>query len=236
MKPIRKMVTLVVMASMFVFLAACNGGSGGSLGPVTNESYSLFPPSYFTNKHLETYHVDATLTGSPLEGNFTIHAGPAKNFNSMDVFNLVKVRTLDAWGMSIISEIENYYTPIFLNSKGESVVYYVGINLVTTGVTYTVTSSPTPEIPLSAKIGDSGDMGTFIGSDGSTVTITWRLEEGDDNDDNLAKLYIIEDSTSQGYSETIYHISPDGSYETFEMSATLSGGALLLTGEKILEE
>lgn len=171
-----------IAALSVVILTACGGGGGGSTP--TNQTdllnqtspditFRLFPSEFLTEGYSESY----TLTGSDTEGGtqtgtFNIETRAQTTYLNAPAIptdgtlNITNTET----GAFIASVGAEYYS-IDLND-----LHYLGFSSTTFG---TVTASATTTaIPLTAKIGEFGTVGTYIDSAGDKEVISWQLIDG----------------------------------------------------------
>ena len=133
-------------------------------------AFNIFPPGFFGGNYLH----NITFTGSDTDS--SIHTATLLEESGADTtFNSISVKTIKetllitnvGGGGSVSGGLSNqYYTNDLNNLK--YVGYFVGINNVATATSSSI-------MPITTYIGDSGTMGSYERSDGSTFTITWQL-------------------------------------------------------------
>jgi hypothetical protein len=197
------------------FLAACGGGSTSNNGDTptsTSIDFSLFPPAFFTS-----YNESANLTGSDIKGvsytgtttdtlqtQTTFLGDPAIPVEGVIDFNGNNGSFGTATLISHFSTDPNDRR--FLGVSGDVIT----------------ASATTSAIPLTANIGDSGVMGTYIDNASFTTLAVWQLEDGFNGN---AKLILINVTTDAGGTidntfTTTYLIEPDGTRISVEYVTT----------------
>jgi hypothetical protein len=222
-----------------LFLSAC-GSSGGGDTPADNSSgsgiptdttidFALFPPDFFTS-----YDASADLSGTfsdgvnsdiAVTGSVTEIIQAQSTFSGQATIPILTTTTFTSSTVFGTALITDHYSidadnRLYLGSEDD---------VISTAVT-----TPTI-IPKTARIGDSGDVGVYVDTDGFESTITWRLEDGFDGE---AKLIVLNKTNKVSGSPdntttTTYQIQPDGTRlsvelvtfnETVKITNTLSGG------------
>jgi hypothetical protein len=170
-------------------------------------SFRSFPSSYFTAGYKESY----SLTGSDTAGG-TYVGKWLKQTKSQTIFD-----GMPAIPQDNLVELTNTQTNAFASVFGVS--YFstdlndrrsLGSESLSDGVISYATSTQT--LPLIANIGDFGLVGNYSNSDGTTTSVTWRLENAGNG---RAFLFIVENQYYQfgGHELTEEHrflIAPDG--------------------------
>ncbi len=220
--------TLTLVAAL---VSGCGGdnstttNAGGSGTPTdTSLDFNLFPDNYFT-----TYDVSATLAGSDNKGNTYTGSSSEKTLptttflgeSSTPIQSKIDF-TISNGGFASVTQNQYFST----NATDRR---FLGVD----GNVVTV-SANTNTIPLAAKIGDSGTVGTYTDNGSSVSTLTWRLEDGFNGN---AKLTFSNTTNNQlgnldNTFTTTYIIKPDGTrlsveIKTFnvnvDLEVTLSG-------------
>jgi hypothetical protein len=92
------------------------------------------------------------------------------------------------------------------------------------------TQTALPDIP---KVGGSGSIGTFTGSDGSTVTMTWALNADLNGASILAFTSVSKLGTATSTEVDSYHLNSAGTPTSITIVATVSGTTVTLAGARI---
>jgi hypothetical protein len=108
------------------------------------------------------------LSGQTWTGSYAMLADGPKWFHGQNLTRSREVVTLQiAGGIPSISISTKYF------QVSDGGIYQI---VFSSGVTYVpLSQAPLPSLP---KVGDCGTLGTFAGSDTSTVTVTWQLKPG----------------------------------------------------------
>src|SRR3989344_963773 len=231
---------LVIVFIGLVLLGACGSGGGGggdssstsTPAPTptdTNLAFQLFPAGFFSSGYTETYQ----LSGSDTVGG-TYTATLSATTQSQTTFN-----GQPAIPVQSLVKITNTQTGAFVT--GTSIGYhstdsgsrmYLGFTDNTTNTTYTAVSLNV--IPQSAKIGDSGVVGTYSGG-GETDQISWQLTNANSG---LANLVTNNTTTISGNlqwsEEHSYVIDQSGNRKslTVKIYYADSGITITLSGNK----
>lgn len=205
----------LVISLIIVFVTACGGGET----PTSKDTplvFSAFPPGYFDGNYSASY----SLTGSATDGNnytatWNIQSGTDTTFNSKPVKTIEKTLTTTntATNAVVVGAVHSTYFTTDINN-----LTVEGTNSL--GVSYMPTS--TTVIPLTASIGDSGSVGSYAGTDGSSSSTTWSIEDGFNGKAKLVITEVINDASSVLYATQIqkWLISQDGSISGVEAIVT----------------
>lgn len=135
--------------------------------------FATIPADFFSGNYAATYALtgvysngdEASATLSYQSGSTTTH--DSLSVNAIDEYlsltNTTSGAVSSEWG-------ESYY------STDLSDLHYLGNYLHVSGVSTTAIS--TTPLPLLAKIGDFGVVGSYSASDGTTISSSWALEDG----------------------------------------------------------
>jgi hypothetical protein len=150
-------------------------------------------------------------------------ADGATTFEGQNVTRSRTTVTLQSGGISASSSNSQY----FMTSDRS---FYKVVE--STGTTYLPTSQSA--VPDTVHVGDSGTIGTFNGSDGTTVTMTWRLDPGV----NGASILAVSSVTKTGASVTStevdsYYLDTNGIPTSISVMVTASGTTISLTGNRV---
>lgn len=204
----------LVISLIIVFVTACGGGSPDSTE--TPLVFSAFPPGYFDGNYSASY----TLTGSSSDGeNYTaiweIVSGADTTFNSNPVKTIEKTLTTTniATNAVVVGAVHSTYFSTDINNL---IVEGTGSQ----GVIYIPTS--TAIIPLTGSIGDSGIVGSYTGSDGSSSSSTWAIEDGFNGKAKLVITEVFKDGSSALYLTQVqkWLISKNGTISGVEAIVT----------------
>ena len=217
-----KNISGLLILTIALFLSACSSGGGDSAATTgagagaptdTTIDFSLFPPTFFTS-----YDVSADVSGTFSDGvnpDVAVTGSVTEKIQAQSTFSgqaAIPFLTTTTFTSSIVSGtavITNYYNMDdanrrFLGSEDD-----------------VISSAPaTPAvIPKTARIGDSGNVGVYVDTDGLESTITWRLEDGFDG---KAKLIVLNKTksvsgTPDNTVTTTYLIQADGTRISVEL-------------------
>lgn len=188
---------LFLMSLTLIFVTACGGGETPTSTDTptdTSLAFSAFPPGYFDGNYLASY----TLTGSSSDGeNYTaiweIVSGADTTFNSIPVVKAIE-KTLTTTNIAtnavVVGAVHSTYFSTDINNL---IVEGTGSQ----GVIYIPTS--TAIIPLTGSIGDSGIVGSYTGSDGSSSSTTWSIEDGFNGKAKFVITEVFKDGSSALY-------------------------------------
>lgn len=225
---------LILITSLF--LSGCGGGgsdapgAGDGHGTPTDTSidFTIFPPNFFTN-YSASADLTGTFTGSilgdvELTGSLTEVLQAQTTFlGSAAIPYLTTTTFTSTAGIGGTAQLTSYYNMEennrrFLGVSGE-------VNIV---------SATTTAMPQTARIGESGNIGTYVADDGMTSVISWSLEDGFNGN---AKLILSNQTNNASGAPdntvtTTYLIQADGTRlsvelitfnDTVNITSTLSG-------------
>lgn len=232
-----KNISGLLILTAALLLSACGSGGGGTTtntgggnGTPTDTSidFNLFPSNFFTS-----YDVSADLSGtfsSSLSSDVAVTGSITEKIQAQSTFSgqaaipflvTITFTSPTVFGTAVIT---NYYNMDVNNRR------FLGSedDVISSAVT-----TPTV-IPATARIGDSGNVGVYVDTDGLKSTITWRLEDGFNGN---AKLIVLNKTNKasgapDNTATTTYLIQPDGTRlsvelvtfnETTKATNTLSG-------------
>jgi hypothetical protein len=230
---------LVIASIVVVLLSACGSGGGGGAGSSTsapastptdaNLAFQIFPAGAFSSGYTETYQLSGSDTvGGTYTATLSATTQPQTTFNgqpAIPVQSLVKI-TNNQTGAFVTGTSIGYYS----TDSGSRM--YLGFTDNTTNTTYTAVSLNV--IPQSAKIGDSGVVGTYSGG-GETDQISWQLTNANNG---LANLVTNNTTTISGNlqwsGEHSYVIDQSGNRKslTIKIFYADSGITVTLSGNK----
>jgi hypothetical protein len=223
---------IFVLLPLVALLAACPGGGGSGGGNTPTDpslDFSLFPSGYFGGSYTASYSLSGSFSnGHGATATYNVHSGSTTTFNSQPVITIGDQATItDTTTNGVASGTSETY---FSTDTSNPTV--VGNYSPTSGVSYYATS--TTVIPLTAKIGNFGNIGTYTGSDGTTYTSSWALQDGYNGNAKLAITFAYKDSSNNPDATEIdtYTIKQDGTRVHLDVNITFysSGGTLTLSG------
>lgn len=168
--------------------------------------------------------VGADLEGQTWSGSYSMIADGTRTFQGRNLTRSREVITLQvAGGIPTISISTKYF------EVADAGIYQIVFN---TGVSYLpVAQSPLPDV---AKIGDSGSLGTFAGSDTSTVTVTWELKPAFSGLATLEISSVVHAGAMEATEIDSYLLDSTGIPTTVTLSATTMGTTVTLSGKRSL--
>ncbi len=161
---------VVVLSSLSL---GCGGsGSDSSVSENDELSFGLFQPGVFSAGFSESYDITGSdAQGQTYSGRFSYQTQPETTFNGEVAIPVVQ--TLE------FTNVQTGATSIGVGTEFYSVdansVRLVGL----TTDTVTITSATPVAVPLTAKVGQSGAVGTYLDNAGNTRVGSWRLERGE---------------------------------------------------------
>ena len=223
------MKTLFTLLLVIFTLTGCSGGSGGSKSA---KEYTLYPTNYLSTAFTESY----SLTGKDTffiqyEGTYDVETQTEATFDgdpTFPSFGLLRF-TNKLTNTSFVVPSTTYYSTSLLDL--EVLGFYDSLQGLTTA------SADTSVIPLTAKIGDYGDIGTYIDNVGNTSIYTWELSKAKDG----KAYFTIEGSvtdqfdTETGTIENSFEIDTDGNRSSMSIIVfyAKTGITIKLSGPRI---
>ncbi|HQV31620.1 MAG TPA: hypothetical protein PKV71_07080 [Calditrichia bacterium] len=162
-------VFIALMMSIFLLLNC----SEDSTGPTEEPSYQLFPNGYFSTGFREEYSlVGSSQSGTQFTGtHLELTQSPVTFGGQQTAPVTIRDEWADNLGGSFLTS-----TAYFYSTDGDN-RQLLGIqDQLTTGILTPTTSTA---MPVSAKIGDSGQVGVYSDGQGNTLTQTWELQAGE---------------------------------------------------------
>ena len=220
-----------LLAGMMFYMAGCGGSA--SLTPVgTVVDLSTFTSTYIGLPDSVPLNFP-NLTGldpqgNTLSGSLTIN--PSKQttvINNISCYSTVSEVVLTQNGVPLYDSISTKYFKVSNNS------FYSMIHTSAHGDTTYVRTSQDSFTSGSVKVGDSGNLGIFEGSDGTRLTATWAINA----DYNGGSIFVI----SQTYSnpamgmnsqEDNFYLDAKGIPTKFAFRINTSEGTYKLSGER----
>ncbi len=195
---------------MFCFYRVVVGGNNTTKNPPGNGqptdiniNFKLFPDDYFTGYDVYAALVGSNNKGQSYTGSITEKTLAVTTFlgeSAIPVESKTEF-TITNGGFGSAT-LKNYYS---VNADDRRFLG-VGGNIVT------VSATTTP-IPETARIGDSGMIGTYIDNANFETTLSWRLEDGFNGNAKLVLLNVTDKPSGDldNRFTTTYLIQPDGS-------------------------
>ncbi len=228
---------VVATVGMFFFTILCLtgcGGGGGSVGTTNTPtptgtviSLAAFNSVYFGTAAGAQFSFPALFgsdsQGRAWSGSLTIIADGATTFEGQSVTKQRALNTLQVAGGASISGTSTSY---FQAVSGYP-YKFIGCD----GVTFIPNQSMT--LPDSAKVGDSGDLGTYAGTDSTTQYSAWSLSAGFNGGSTLTLSTTTKTGTTPNSVEIdSFQLDATGTPTSFSASLTKNGLTVNLTGSK----
>ena len=196
--------------SLFITLLHLTGSSSLlAAGLKLGTKFKLFPSNYFTEYKTETKLSGSGPRGMALEGGINEETLAKTTFMGEPAIPIQTVTVFTTKGMSFgLATVIHYYSVQADKRR------YLG-----TGGEIT-TVKATPElIPISATVGSSGKIGTYIDKRNFKTVLTWELKDGPNG---KAKLIILNKTTKPSGEldnkfTTTYLIRQNGDRESIDM-------------------
>lgn len=230
-----KIIYLLLVTGLVITMSGCNSGDSNNNTDTFEENNNTYNIRATSTKTLSFDILGSDTENSEYNGSFkrrtfaaslepTTSIGPytgellytslvEQNVTIMDITNDWTLQTNSTW------LYDAYGALIYLERSS--------------GVTCSLDGEATP-LPTEAKIGDSGDSGSFTCSDGTSFEESWSLENA--NNGNAILIQITYNKDSGGQVDEIemdsYIIDTDGNF--ISMTTTLyypsTGGSINLNG------
>lgn len=227
----RRNVIIGLLVALAFCLAGCGGGGGGNTATQTPTGtvVNLTPfKSVYLGISAGTQFSFPALFGTDSQGrswsgSYTTVADGATTFEAQNVTKRRSLITLQLAGGTPVSGTTTAYFQVSNESPYKSIS--------STGVTYTPTSAVL--IPLTAKVGDFGVLGTVSGSDGTTTTATWALNADFNGASILALSSIVKTGATITSTEVdSFYLDSNGNPTKLAINVTTSGITVNLAGSK----
>lgn len=236
----RKIVNKLLMGlsvAMLFGLAGCGGGGGGDGGGTpqvqtpagTAVSMTTFK-GLFTGTATAGSQMSFTLTGSDTSGNAwtgslsMVSDGPTTfENNSVTKSRSTFVLTRSSTGTSATNTDTSY----FLAANGN---FYKSIN--SAGETSVPSTQAT--IPDNSHVGDSGSLWNETSSDGTSESITWKLEADFDGKSKLTFSSTAKDASNVtiAQEDDTFYLDSNGNPFKYEAKVTANGITINLSGNR----
>ncbi|HJV34282.1 hypothetical protein [Geomonas sp.] len=212
------------------FSGGRNGQAAAPCGELTPEGtavcMALFKKVYLGLTMGESFRfpviVGSDQQGRAWTGSYSIIADGPRLFEGRQLTRAREVMTLKAnGGIPVISISTKYFEP------DDSGVYKILFN---SGVSYNPVSQCT--LPSSPRVGDRGTLGTFQGSDGSTVTVSWALKGALHGHSVLEVSSEVTGDTETSREVDSYLLDPTGVPATITLRATSMDTTVTLSGDR----
>jgi hypothetical protein len=162
------------------------------------------------------------LAGQSWFGSYSILADAPRMVEGVRLASSREVVTLQATGgIPVISISTKYFQPEDGN------VYKIVFN---TGVSYVPLSQG--GLPSTARVGAAGELGTFAGSDATTVAVTWGVWPGVNGSSLLEIIYAVTGEPDSATELNRFLLDPTGKPISVALSATTMGTTVTLSGKR----
>ncbi|HJV64915.1 MAG TPA: hypothetical protein VJ550_04205 [Geomonas sp.] len=163
--------------------------------------------------------------GRAWSGSYAIIADGPRLFEGRQLTRAREVITLKATGgIAAISISTKYFDP------EDSGVYKILFN---SGVSYLPIHQCS--LPSSPRVGDSGTLGSFQGSDGTVVTVNWALKGGLHGCSVLEVSSVVSGGGEPSCEIDSYRLDPTGIPATITLRATSLDTTVTLSGDRVEE-
>lgn len=200
----------LTLLSLFIITLISCGGGGGDSATDPNVVFRLFPANYFQPGYSRTYNLTGSFSnGDQVTARWVNNYLRADNYGGNNYWVMVNDISITNTTTGIANQavLEHWY------NSNPATFYYDGYINLTTG-TVSGLASPTSYtlLPTTATIGDSGQVGNYVVSDGSTETWSWRLENGQNGQAILATRIRVYDPGGALFADETdrFTINPDG--------------------------
>jgi len=211
---LKKMSQLIVL--IVFFISGCGSSNtstavnpGGGAPTNTTIDFNLFPPNFFNGYNVATSlvgtdNIGLTYTGSISEKTLT----PSVFLSKSSIPLETKIEFRASNGGFADALINTHYS----SDPNNRELLGVDGDIVTVSANTTV-------IPETAKIGDSGMIGTYVDSRGFETSLSWRLDDGQNGNAKLVLLNNTNDQlgTLDNTVSTSYLIQPNGNRISIEL-------------------
>jgi len=197
-----------------VSILAFSGCDSNESDEAPEDSYQLFPSGYFSEGFREEYTLSGTSpSGLMLEGTHLELTGEQQSFGGEEVS---PIRIQNDWSDTQTSEQFSNASFSYYSTDAEN-RRLVGSEDIIAGIISN--SDAATRIPVSAGIGESGMVGSYLDTAGGAITLTWRLEEADGEFARLVWDSQVRDGQGnlavEGY--TAYIIDQNGARQSIEL-------------------
>jgi hypothetical protein len=233
-KKIVETAMLGLLAAVLCGMPGC-GGTGTTLTPVgTVVNLSVFDSS-FTGKPNSVSLNFPSLTGADPQGNplsGSLSMIPANNVTVLpdgtSCYSTVTTSILSQSGNTLVDETSTKY---FKVSDGS---FYQMVHTSSSGSTTYVRISNDSFGHGPVKVGDSGNLGLFQGSDGTMLTVTWALNPGTDGG-SIFVLSEIYSSPAMGMmsEDQSFYLDATGNPTAYAFWMDISGDIYQVSGRRV---
>jgi hypothetical protein len=233
MKPARIMLLAVYLILVSLGCSSGGGGGGDNSTPTDpNIPFQLFPSGYFSQGYSENYDLTGSDTaGGTHTGSLSLSTQAATIFDgqsAIPVSQLLSFTNTQTNAFLSVS-VTGYYSNNANDRK------WIGEDQITFGVINSATTTYT--LPETATIGDFGNVGSYTGSDGTGMVVTWQLTNANNGLANIVINFTYYDSPGgaiSGSEEQTYTINQSGERQRFKIRADVGGGVTItLSGPKV---
>ena len=214
-----------------ILIQGCSSGGGDSTAPIVPDTvFQLFEAGSFTDGFKETWNVTGTDTaGGVWSGVIDEETQAELTFNSqpaIPILTLVQLTNSSSGG-----SIDDLSADFWSTSASDR-RYLGSIGLFSSATA----SATTTAIPETAKIGDSGAVGTYVDNAGIVEVISWRLDDGGNGQAKVVQLVTEKDQAgilvSSSTTTTLIDTSGNAISKTLEIYTADTGVTLTLVLNK----
>ena len=213
-----------------ILIQGCSSGGGDSTAPIVPDTvFQLFEAGSFTDGFKETWNVTGTDTeGGVWSGVIDEETQAEVTFNSqpaIPILTLVQLTNSSSGG-----SIDDLSADFWSTSASDR--RYLGFS----DLSSVTASATTTAIPETAKIGDSGAVGTYVDNAGSVEVVSWRLDDGGNGQAKVVQLVTEKDQAgilvSSSTTTTLIDTSGNAISKTLEIYTVNTGETLTLVLNK----
>jgi hypothetical protein len=144
-----------------------------------NPSYQIFPDGYFSAGYREDYTLSGVSDSGPtFTGSYTLVTQSPKQFNNEQV---VPIQIFNEWFDQLNTRFSSFGNTNYSTDLNNLQI----IGFEDLGINSSSILTDRSSIPKTAKINDSGILGTFQDNLGNIITYTWALEKADGNNASI---------------------------------------------------
>lgn len=218
----RALANIAIIVLLSITLVACDKGDNGSSSQANIPTdrtleFSLFPATYFGGSYSAYYSlVGAMSNGDGVRATFSTQSGSTATFNTQSVTTIEELTAItNATTGAVTTSLREIYYSTDMNN-----LTILGEYRTIDGVTIIATSPSV--LPVTAKIGDFGMVGTYTLSDGTSSSVTWSLEDGYNGKAKLIITTTVQNASNTLYSTTVnsWTISQDGTRGALRITVT----------------
>lgn len=233
----KKSLFIIAISVSLLGLAGCGGGSSNGTSAtaqadtqtpvVSTVNLSAFK-GVFNGTSTDSQYNFASLTGTDSQdrawsGSYTMVADGATTFETKNVFKSRIIATMKLGSGAPVSAVSSYYN---LASDGSIYKQTDGSGTVSVPVTQFA-------IPGTPKVGDTGIIGTFNKSDGTTESVTWSLNADVNGTSQFVITFVEKSGSTLTSTETnTFYLDATGNPTKYSVSVTSNGNTINLSGNR----